>query len=517
MFRQTLALSIRALRIDERLVRTHVVRLCFAGFIFFNLAIAHSEGVVFGAPGLRFFSQMTYLNFIFISLAGITIFATAITEEKEEGTLGLLKLAGLSPVSILLGKSTSRLLSGVLLLLIQVPFALLAVTLGGVTTKQVIDAYCSLTAYVLLLANLGLFWSVVCKQHQQARSLMMLSLFGFFAGPWIVQFLLDDAVRAGTLRYSQFTVICRAACRGLIEASVLNRASVTMATGFDQSVFSAQFLSNLGGALIFFLISWALFEFSPSDADVTTSPARGFVLRRTGGFRFLGSGRAWSDAIAWKEFHFIAGGWTYMLLKFVVYGAVAAGFAMYVHDALPGQFRATLGTRMMASAVLVAMVESGLYAARIFEEEIKQKTLAALIVLPISTFRIALSKVTGCLLGLIPACLFLLLGCVIDPSGFSNVLATLADWRWWFGVSYFLIFLHVIALLSVLLRWGALPLTLSIMILPAWCCGFALSGPAPGPSAEAAVVLFIIFFHMLCAIAILMELILGFLESAAAE
>ena len=52
-------------------------------------------------------------------------------EEKEEQTLGLLRMTGLSPLSILLGKSTSRLCGALLLLAAQFPFTIFAVTLGG--------------------------------------------------------------------------------------------------------------------------------------------------------------------------------------------------------------------------------------------------------------------------------------------------------------------------------------------------------------------------------------------------
>ena len=90
-----------------------------------------------GAPGLHFLQEMVWLNLVFITLAGLSYFASAITEEKEEMMLGLLRMTDLNPVAILLGKSTSRLVGALLLLLVQVPFVLLAVTLGGVGLLQI--------------------------------------------------------------------------------------------------------------------------------------------------------------------------------------------------------------------------------------------------------------------------------------------------------------------------------------------------------------------------------------------
>jgi len=56
-------------------------------------------------------------------------------------TLGLLKLAGFTSASILAGKSIGQLVTMALLLLVQAPFALLAITLGGVSPHQVVAAW----------------------------------------------------------------------------------------------------------------------------------------------------------------------------------------------------------------------------------------------------------------------------------------------------------------------------------------------------------------------------------------
>ena len=73
-----------------------------------------------------------------------------------------------------LGKSTSRLLGAILLLLVQLPFTLLAITLGGVTLNQVIAAYFSLMAYMVLLANVGLLCSVIKRRGGSSSSVTLL-------------------------------------------------------------------------------------------------------------------------------------------------------------------------------------------------------------------------------------------------------------------------------------------------------------------------------------------------------
>lgn len=128
----------------------------------FTLSLAWTN--TFGSTriGLRYFETICYLNILLISVAGISYFATAVTEEKDAGTLALLQLAGLSPFAITLGKSTSRLVSALMLLAVQIPFSFLAVTLGGVLWQQVLAAWVALAAWLILTANAALLASARC-------------------------------------------------------------------------------------------------------------------------------------------------------------------------------------------------------------------------------------------------------------------------------------------------------------------------------------------------------------------
>ena len=46
----------------------------------------------------------------------------------------------------------------------QFPFTLLAVTLGGATIEQILAGYAALAAFLILVANVGLFMSVACRR-----------------------------------------------------------------------------------------------------------------------------------------------------------------------------------------------------------------------------------------------------------------------------------------------------------------------------------------------------------------
>src|SRR5437660_990082 len=145
------ALFTRSLRDDTRSRAMVWSRAGMAGAILFVMFQFHAMRF-FGAAGRDFFASVVTLNAILICIAMLSYFAGAITEEKEDGTLGLLRMTNLNPLTILLGKSTSRLCGGLLLLLVQFPFSLLAVTLGGLRWGQVSACYAILGAFLFFAA-----------------------------------------------------------------------------------------------------------------------------------------------------------------------------------------------------------------------------------------------------------------------------------------------------------------------------------------------------------------------------
>ncbi|HEY4261921.1 MAG TPA: hypothetical protein VGM98_17250, partial [Schlesneria sp.] len=97
MFQGVLALVGRSLRVDSRSLQSHLARFGLIAAIYVVLCVAQWNSTSFGAPGLRFFYGIGYLNLAFMTLLGISFFSTSISEEKEEDTLGLMLMAGIGP------------------------------------------------------------------------------------------------------------------------------------------------------------------------------------------------------------------------------------------------------------------------------------------------------------------------------------------------------------------------------------------------------------------------------------
>jgi len=486
MFAGTLAMLHRALRLDARLLRTHLFRVSFALLMYLSLLYAWASSSLVGAPGLRLFETMTYLNLVLISLAGISFFATAITEEKEEDTLGLLMLAGINPVGILLGKSTSRLLGTILLLLVQLPFTLLAITLGGVTIEQVLAAYCSLMAYMVLLANVGMLCSVAYRRGGTASAAVLLFLIVYFTAPLVIrgiQFgLINGAVIAPRGDVDRFFTDAAEWC---VNISVFYRLQTIMRTGFAESPLDNQVQVSLAGALAFFAVAWIGFHHFTRDSKISTGPRVEFLAR------FIGLGRKRRPRpgprpVAWKEYHFVAGGLPVQITKFVTYGLVT-GLVFWAADRYYNYPLAYGGQYVVWAMLGLIVFESSMYASVMFHDEWRDRTLPVLAMLPVRPSTILTSKMLGCAPALIPALFWLLVGCAIWPDGLHELVSCLTLPSRWFYAIVFLLFLTLTIFFSMVVRWGALPLALAVMAGGAFvssCCGWPILGIMSSVSRE---------------------------------
>jgi len=481
MYYGLLALLTRSLRQDARQLRNHVFRLTFVGFIYLSLLWATVTSAAFGAPGLRFFVSIAWLNAVFITCAGIGFFASAITEEKEEETIGLLLMAGLNPLAILLGKSTSRLIQASMLVVVQFPFMLLAVTLGGVTPHQIISAYVALLAFMTFLANVALVWSTICERSGSAAGLTCAVLVAYALAPYAAPQISTQLKEWGLTGTSGFGSIIHGTLEWGADLSVYHRLSRIMETGFQEPVFSQQVISNVFGGIVCFAFAWAIFTPFTKDSS-GGAVTRGMVLKSNSRVRFLSSGRAWPLPLVWKDFQFIAGGFGFAVVKLVAYVMLATGLVSY--------FWATVDTpgigvdELYAScACCTIAIEASILAARIFYDEVRLQTLSSLLMLPRSIPYLGYSKALGCVMGLLPSVGCLLLGTILLPGGGSRLAVNaLIDPMVWGFVLILMIFLHLVALLSLFVKWGALPLAIVIMVPLTPCCPiFSLLVLVAGP------------------------------------
>lgn len=486
MYHGLLALLTRALRLDSRQLRNHLFRLLFVTFIYVCLLMATFRSAFVGAPGLNFFSDIAFLNAFFITCAGIGFFSSAITEEKEEETIGLLQMAGLNHLGILLGKSTSRLIQVMLLLVVQFPFMLLAVTLGGVTTLQIIAAYVDLLAFTVLLANIALVCSVIFQRGGAAAACTTVLLVTYTVAPSIAALEHTHLVSMAWTKSVWWQSLILTSLEWIQESCVFMQLQKVMSSSFNEPILTKQVISNCLVGILCFGMAWLLFGPSINNA-APGGVSRGIILKSTSRIRFLSPGRCWHNPFIWKDFQFIGGGYSLMVAKVFAYvGLFAAMTLISMSGAnwLGLMFSDVAGiyVNVMLCAVIL---ESCVSAARIFHDEIRLHTMSSLLMLPRSIPYIGYSKAMGCLVGLTPAITCLIAGSMLLPWVKTlSLVNILIDPRLWAAIMAYLIFLHLVALLSLFVKWGALPAAIFLMgpvsiCCPVWQLLFMVVAPGP--------------------------------------
>jgi ABC-type transport system involved in multi-copper enzyme maturation permease subunit len=336
------------------------------------------------------------LNLGFIGVAALSIFSSAIAEEKEDETLTLLRMTRLSALAILFGKSTSRLFSALLLLAVQIPFTLLAISLGGISLSQVWGAYAILGATTFFLCNLALLSSVYSRTTLRA---------GFFTGFLGVIFyavlpVIGIVTSFRTIGPAGVGVsggtFAQQAWGWIIQANPVWALAMLLGNPAGGSLSMSQIWISLIGGLVCFGLSWFLFDRFCKEAPEVVRRAR---KKRNGKVRRWGPvGRSWSRLpLAWKDYHFMIGGISGFFLRLAfgvaIFGIVCWGFTESELPHRERYWREAICAVVLGCAAFCAGLELLLLCGRIFGSERQRQTLSSLVGLPWSTGKIIRQKI----------------------------------------------------------------------------------------------------------------------------
>lgn len=335
-----LALLAQMLRQQMRSPIVWWTRAAFLGLTLFALLISRlmeSDGAV----GLSLFVRLMEWNCGFLAIGTLGYFASAITEEKEAGTLGLLEISGIPSTGLLLGKFVTRLLAALLLLMAQVPFMLLAITLGGIALPQILAGYIVMSSQVILLASLGLFFSVLCRSTGLASIFVGISWIGLILTP---------------------------VCREIFSPFPLFKAICS--TGFTGPILHTSTLLTILGSAFLFVAANVAFAWIPRDDTSAQEPTwtkRRLWAPKTRPMPFR--------ALEWKDYHFLTGGHIGVVLRLAV--ALALAILCRLFFPWPGSAFAGIGC-----ITLILFVDIAIVAGKIYRDEIDNQTLATLELIP---------------------------------------------------------------------------------------------------------------------------------------
>jgi ABC-type transport system involved in multi-copper enzyme maturation permease subunit len=468
------ALFIRALRESNQSISTLFVRL-FVGFIFL-LCLMGSQGPTgwSGAPGKTFFSSLIAVNYALVTAMAVGVGAQAIAGEKETGSLGLLRLTDLDPLSILLGKCVGQLIGLLLLLAFQIPFTLLAVTLGGVATQQVFAAYALLGTYLIALTCLGLFFSVVLTKVWRAVIMTLAVCLGLTLLPVCLESMSDRLNPTGLLWDQQKQTIVNPSPERPVETSVspleikvanqLQRAAAWIETvtpwthsrqltgGSSQSIqISRSLLVHATFAAFFFGLAWLLFDRYCGDESRYGESRKGQPIRQR--FRFFRLPRATHRPVAWKDFHFNFGGRLWFILRLLAYPIIAA---IVIFQSSPSITREAIVNGTWIVGLLVLYLDLSFFVIRSWGPEVWDRNLSQLVLTPRSMPQLNLQKLVALAVALIPSCILPFAALAMDQYRETGTIT-------WRGVLIYLsiaaqslFFFSLCLNLSIRVRWAAL-------------------------------------------------------------
>ena len=472
--RALFALFVRSLREDARARLPPILRATLVLVILLILWTNASDFAHRSAPGREFLGMVLFANLGLLAIAAPGIFASAITEEKEDQTLTLLRMTKLSPLAILLGKSTTRLIGALLLLLAQIPFTLLAVTLGGVSRDQVLGAYAVLGATTFLLCNLALLCSVICRTNIRAgiwTGSITALLFGLLPLVCIATALRQ--MRPGALLpETAWETISTWVIEGnpvyvltllLFETTPAGSVPVTKIV-----------LMNVGAGLLCFFLSWLIFDrFCATAGEIVARRRR--TDRWSRGIWQVRSRPSIKHHLAWKDFYFLIGGLRGLYFRLGLCALIFLGayaFERWVDHAgslsSPRTWKEA-GEVLMVCAAGMLTLELGLAASRIFGEERRNLTLGSLVTLPRTTGWLIRQKFLGCFPVVIPSIMLFEIGLCLAVRGPWN------GYEWWMQISdewiplfyvgsQTLLLPILIANLSLRIRRGAMPAGIAAMV-----------------------------------------------------
>ena len=459
------ALLERSLRVDSRSWQWTAARAALPLVVLvamFPMQTLFRIGTV-GAPGLMFFKSMVWTTFALLTVSGLSFFSAAIAEEKEEMTLGLLRMTGLSPVSILFGKSTARLAGALLLLAVTLPFTLLAVTLGGVGTDQVLATYITLAAYLFFLANVALLCSVISSRPAHATALTALLLMLFYLVPTLLEGLLPIWRPKAPAPWLPAALEAARFASRLLPTSEL---VLILQTGFSGPLAGQATLGMVMGGAGFFLLAWALFERGTREQR-EAAPSRPALFRRGSRRGRVPPHIRGSPAVTWRDYTFMGGGSVGAAFRFLLAGGVATAVAclprMMGEKTTPPEF---VSACFFFIPVGVAFLGMSLDAGRMFNQEWQWKTLSGLATLPVPLPELVWRKVQASLKQAFPVLLLLLVSLLYAPGAWGDAIEGIGDELG--GVllimaMQYLVFLSLTAFLSLVLKRGAFAASVAIL------------------------------------------------------
>lgn len=143
--------------------------------------------------GFSLFQALTEILFALCMVGGAQVTHDCLSEEKREGTLGLLFLTDLKGHDVVLGKLVSKAIGLACGCLVAFPVLVVLIPLGKAQPAEVGRVSLALGNTLFLSLSVGLLISCISRKQQRARTGVMLVILWFWLGmPGVAQLLIRN-------------------------------------------------------------------------------------------------------------------------------------------------------------------------------------------------------------------------------------------------------------------------------------------------------------------------------------
>jgi hypothetical protein len=157
LFKQTMICDTRDM--SSTSLKTLTVLTFFISFIL--LQVDHGLRV---GKGLEALQMMYIVNMVLLPTAASALFLPVIMDERKNQSMGLLLMTGIDSWGYIVGRCGSRFVQLLMIISLQIPFAILCVALGGITVEMVLKTYLYLFSYAFMICFLFVFCSLIFSQ-----------------------------------------------------------------------------------------------------------------------------------------------------------------------------------------------------------------------------------------------------------------------------------------------------------------------------------------------------------------
>ncbi len=206
--------------------------------------------------GLAFFHTLAWAALFLCLIAGMVNTCDCVSEERREGTLGLLFLTDLKGFDIVFGKLAATSLNAVFSLVAIFPLLAIPLVMGGLEVDRLLRTLASLANALFFSLAIGMAVSTISQKERRALSATLLTVLFFTVGLPILAWILDDIAQFGasdmlvekvlipspsfTLAMASSDAVVKASARGAFVTSFL----LIHAMGWGLLLFSCRTLPN---------------------------------------------------------------------------------------------------------------------------------------------------------------------------------------------------------------------------------------------------------------------------------